>query len=61
MLLFLQMTGKELCCLSKDEFLARAPAYVGDIVWAHLEILQKENNGGSPKSNSSSSSRYCTM
>ena len=55
------MTGKELCCLSKDEFLARAPAYVGDIVWAHLEILQKENNGGSPKSNSSSSSRYCRM
>ena len=50
------MTGKELCSLSKDEFLARAPAYVGDIVWAHLEILQKETNGnGSPKSNANSS------
>ena len=55
------MTGKEMCSLTKDQLLARTMpvAFVGDILWAHLEILQKENNGGSPKSNTSNSSRYC--
>ena len=28
--------------MSKDEFLARAPNFMGDILWAHLEMLQKE-------------------
>merc|ERR1712223_1883489 len=37
-----QITGKEACALSKDEFLARAPNFMGDILWAHLEMLQKE-------------------
>ena len=31
-----------MCSLSKEEFLARAPAFMGDILWAHLEILQKD-------------------
>ena len=31
-----------MCSLSKEEFLARAPAFVGDILWAHLENLQKD-------------------
>ncbi len=31
-----------MCSLSKEEFLARAPPFMGDILWAHLEILQKE-------------------
>lgn len=27
--------------MGKDAFQARAPAFVGDILWEHLEILQK--------------------
>jgi hypothetical protein len=42
-LLHFQITGKEVCSLSKDEFLARAPPFMGDILWAHLEILQKDS------------------
>ena len=39
---FLQISGKEICSLSKEQFLARAPPFMGDILWAHMEILQKE-------------------
>ena len=35
-----------MCSLSKEEFLARAPAFVGDILWAHLENLQKDIDHG---------------
>ena len=35
-----------MCSLPKDEFLARAPAFMGDILWAHLEILQKDVDRG---------------
>ena len=35
-----------MCSLSKEEFLARAPAFVGDILWAHLENLQKDVDHG---------------
>lgn len=35
-----------MCSLSKEEFLARAPAFMGDILWAHLEILQKDVDRG---------------
>ena len=38
----LQMDGRELCSVTKQEFLSRAPAFMGDILWAHLEILLKE-------------------
>ena len=31
-----------MCSLSKEDFLIRAPPYMGDILWAHLEILQKD-------------------
>jgi hypothetical protein len=31
-----------MCSLSKEDFLIRAPPFMGDILWAHLEILQKE-------------------
>ena len=41
-----QITGKEMCSLSKEEFLSRAPAFMGDILWAHLEILQKDVDRG---------------
>ncbi|XP_018371105.1 PREDICTED: ETS-like protein pointed isoform X3 [Trachymyrmex cornetzi] len=35
------MTGKQICAMGKESFLARAPAFMGDILWEHLEILQK--------------------
>jgi len=38
----LQMSGRQVCSMSKEEFLARAPPFMGDILWAHLEILQKD-------------------
>ena len=28
--------------MEKESFLSRAPPFMGDILWAHLEILQKE-------------------
>lgn len=37
-----QISGKEVCLLTKDQFLSRAPPFMGDILWAHLEILQKD-------------------
>ena len=38
----LSMSGRQVCAITKDQFLARAPPFMGDILWAHLEILQKE-------------------
>ena len=35
------MHGKEICCMDKDMFLARAPHFMGDILWEHLERLLK--------------------
>lgn len=35
-------TGYELIDQGREKFLQRAPPYVGDILWEHLEILQKE-------------------
>lgn len=34
-------TGYELIDQGREKFLQRAPPYVGDILWEHLEILQK--------------------
>ncbi|XP_017769215.1 PREDICTED: ETS-like protein pointed [Nicrophorus vespilloides] len=36
------MKGKDICAMGKDAFQARAPAFVGDILWEHLELLQKD-------------------
>ncbi|KAH0944941.1 hypothetical protein HN011_007758, partial [Eciton burchellii] len=36
------MTGKQICAMGKESFLARAPAFMGDILWEHLEILQND-------------------
>lgn len=33
------MQGKEMCALGKESFLARAPQFVGDILFEHLERL----------------------
>ncbi|KAK6638717.1 Protein C-ets-1 [Polyplax serrata] len=35
------MKGKDICAMGKENFLARAPPFTGDILWEHLEILQK--------------------
>nr|CAI5824857.1 unnamed protein product [Callosobruchus analis] len=37
-----RMKGKDICAMGKDAFSARAPAFVGDILWEHLELLQKD-------------------
>ena len=37
------MTGKLICAMGREAFIARAPAFMGDILWEHLEILQKGN------------------
>ena len=40
----LAVSGKQLCGLNKQEFISRAPLFMGDILWAHLEILQRESS-----------------
>ncbi|KAH6929839.1 hypothetical protein HPB50_005990 [Hyalomma asiaticum] len=35
------MKGKDMCALGKDAFLTRFPPFMGDILWEHLDILQK--------------------
>ena len=37
------MRGKEMCSLGKESFLERTPPFMGDILWEHLDILQKGN------------------
>ncbi|XP_048023763.1 protein C-ets-1 isoform X6 [Megalobrama amblycephala] len=37
------MDGANLCALGKERFLDLAPDFVGDILWEHLEMLQKED------------------
>ncbi|XP_034237975.1 ETS-like protein pointed isoform X5 [Thrips palmi] len=36
------MKGRDICQMGKESFLARTPPFVGDILWEHLEILQKD-------------------
>lgn len=38
------MRGNELCKMEKEKFLKLAPPFMGDILWEHLDILQKGNN-----------------
>lgn len=38
---FARAQGKDICAMGREEFVARAPAFMGDILWEHLEILQK--------------------
>ncbi|KAI5097991.1 protein C-ets-1 isoform X1 [Silurus meridionalis] len=37
------MSGANLCALGKERFLELAPDFVGDILWEHLEMMQKED------------------
>ncbi|VDP00037.1 unnamed protein product [Soboliphyme baturini] len=36
------LSGRELCSLTKEEFMNRSPPFVGDILWEHLETMQKD-------------------
>jgi len=35
------MRGNQLCKMEKEKFLKLAPPFMGDILWEHLDILQK--------------------
>ena len=35
-----QLPGSQLLSLSKEEFLERAPPFTGDVLYAHLKLLQ---------------------
>jgi c-ets proto-oncogene protein len=36
-----QMKGKDIVALGRETFVARSPPFMGEILWEHLEILQK--------------------
>lgn len=38
---FDNLKGRDMVALGRDGFLAIAPPFTGDILWEHLEILQK--------------------
>lgn len=33
--------GSQLCKLDREEFTARCPPFVGDILWEHLDMMKK--------------------
>ena len=35
-----KVSGSQLCSLSQEEFLRRAPPYTGDVLFSHFKILQ---------------------
>lgn len=37
----MKMHGREIVGMGREGFLAIAPPFTGDILWEHLEILQK--------------------
>lgn len=37
----LLMKGRDILGLGRETFVARCPTFMGDILWEHLEILQK--------------------
>lgn len=37
----LKISGKELCVLTKDDFVSRLPKPAGDLFWTHLDLLKK--------------------
>ncbi|XP_049306461.1 ETS-like protein pointed isoform X1 [Bactrocera dorsalis] len=39
---FIKMKGRDMIELGKDKFLAITPPFTGDILWEHLDILQKD-------------------
>ncbi|KAF7490069.1 Uncharacterized protein SSS_01856 [Sarcoptes scabiei] len=39
------ISGKAMCEMGKEMFLAQTPPYVGDILWEHLDRLLRDSNG----------------
>lgn len=33
--------GKHLCNMGRERFVAEAPPFLGDILWEHLEMMQR--------------------
>ncbi|XP_060520872.1 protein C-ets-1 isoform X3 [Cylas formicarius] len=56
-----RMKGKDICAMGKDAFAARAPAFVGDILWEHLELLQKDVERERTLSNAIAPGMYDSM
>ncbi|XP_044744569.1 ETS-like protein pointed isoform X3 [Coccinella septempunctata] len=56
-----RMKGKDICTMGKDAFAARAPAFVGDILWEHLELLQKDVEKERALSSNVSANMYDSM
>ena len=54
----LQISGRQLCSMTKEEFLSLAPPFMGDILWAHLEILQKDAMTSQPQSTETLEQKY---
>ncbi|KAL1377355.1 hypothetical protein pipiens_016328, partial [Culex pipiens pipiens] len=52
---FLKMSGRDIVGLGREGFLAIAPPFTGDILWEHLEQLQKDCEKALQDNNSSSS------
>lgn len=60
---FLKMKGRDMIALGREAFLSIAPPFTGDILWEHLEILQKdcENSSlGNLQSNLYSNDSVCS-
>ena len=38
-----RITGAQLCSLSREEMLERAPPYTGDMLYSHLNLLRARN------------------
>ncbi|XP_071806377.1 protein C-ets-1-like isoform X1 [Asterias amurensis] len=45
-----RIAGHDLCALEKVDFLSRAPPFMGDILWEHIDMLRKECTAPPPQS-----------
>lgn len=41
-----QLTGLQLCALSREDFLKQAPPYTGDVLYSHLNLLKAKGARG---------------
>ena len=56
------MSGRDMCAMGKESFLSRTPQWMGDILWEHLETLQRGESepGGKGLHIAMSVSLHCT-
>nr|XP_054760374.1 transforming protein p54/c-ets-1-like [Lytechinus pictus] len=55
-----RIIGRDLCTLPKADFLSRAPPFMGDILWEHIDMLRKECDPSNIPAQSSSSTASTT-